>query len=104
MTFDGRRVKLPVAVVAEPERPWTQALPQAQADFAVAATPADRAKALQDAFMAMTKDPDYIAGAQKLSIDTSPIDGEAVRQLLVQSAATPKDVIARYNQITGVTQ
>jgi hypothetical protein len=66
--------------------------------------PADRAKALQDAFMAMTKDPDYLAGAQKLSIDTSPIDGEAVRQLLVQSAATPKDVIARYNQITGLTQ
>jgi hypothetical protein len=66
--------------------------------------PADRAKALQDAFMAMTKDADYLAGAQKLSIDTSAIDGEAVRKLIEKGAATPKDVIARYNDITGMTQ
>jgi tripartite-type tricarboxylate transporter receptor subunit TctC len=89
-----------LALLEFAEQPFFMAVPF----VAPPGIPADRAKALQDAFMAMTKDPDYIAGAQKLSIDTSPIDGEAVRQLLVQSAATPKDVIARYNQITGVTQ
>ncbi len=54
--------------------------------------------------MAMTKDTDYLAGAQKLSIDTSPIDSAAIQKLLEQSAATPKDVITRYNEITGLTK
>jgi WD40 repeat protein/MoxR-like ATPase len=49
--MDGRRsprdrLAGPIAVIAEPERPWAQALPQAQADFAIAASPAERAKAL----------------------------------------------------------
>ena len=52
----------------------------------------------------MTKDLAYLACAQKLSLDTSPIDGDAIRKLLVQSAATPKDVVTHYNQITGMTQ
>jgi hypothetical protein len=31
----------------------------------------------------------------------SPIDGEEVRRLIVQSAATPKQVIDRYNALIG---
>jgi tripartite-type tricarboxylate transporter receptor subunit TctC len=89
-----------LALLEFAEQPFFMAVPF----VAPPGVPADRAKALQDAFMAMTKDPDYLAGAKKLSIDTSPIDGEAVRKLIAQSAATPKDIIARYNQITGLTQ
>ena len=89
-----------LALLEFAEQPFFMAVPF----LAPPGVPADRAKALQDAFMAMTKDPDYLAGAQKLSIDTSPIDADTVRQLLVQSAATPKDVIARYNEITGLAQ
>jgi tripartite-type tricarboxylate transporter receptor subunit TctC len=89
-----------LALLQFAEQPFFMAVPF----VAPPGLPADRAKALQDAFMAMTKDPDYLAGAQKLSIDTSPIDAEAVRRLLAQSAATPKDVIARYNAITGLAQ
>lgn len=54
--------------------------------------------------MAMTADPAYLAGAQRLSLDTSPIDADAIRKLLAQSAATPQDIVAHYNQITGMTQ
>ena len=89
-----------LALLEFAEQPFFMAIPF----VAPPGVPADRAKALQDAFMAMTKDPDYLAGAKKLSIDTSPIDGEAVRKLIAQGAATPKDVIARYNKITGLTQ
>ena len=89
-----------LALLEFAEQPFFMALPF----VAPPGVPADRVKALQDAFMAMTTDPAYLAGAQRLSLDTSPIDGEAIRKLLVQSAATPKDVIAHYNQITGMTQ
>jgi tripartite-type tricarboxylate transporter receptor subunit TctC len=63
--------------------------------------PADRAAALQKAFMAMCKDPDVAAAAQKLGIDLSPIDAAAVHDAIAKAAATPRDVIAHYNKLVG---
>jgi tripartite-type tricarboxylate transporter receptor subunit TctC len=63
--------------------------------------PADRAKALQTAFMAMCKDPAVLADAEKLGIDMSPISGDMVRNAIASAAATPRDVIDRYNQLVG---
>jgi tripartite-type tricarboxylate transporter receptor subunit TctC len=63
--------------------------------------PADRVKALQDAFMAMCRDPGVLDEAAKLGIDMSPITAEQILQLVGRMAATPKDVIARYNLIAG---
>jgi tripartite-type tricarboxylate transporter receptor subunit TctC len=63
--------------------------------------PADRVKALQDAFMAMCRDPGVLDEANKLGIDMSPIDAEQILKLVERMAATPKDVIARYNAIAG---
>jgi tripartite-type tricarboxylate transporter receptor subunit TctC len=63
--------------------------------------PADRAQALQTAFMAMCRDNAFVEEAEKLGIDMSAVDGEAILRLLAQTAATPKDVIARYNAISG---
>ena len=34
--------------------------------------------------------------------DLSPIDGDAVRTVIAQMAATPPDVIAQFNEIVGV--
>jgi hypothetical protein len=31
----------------------------------------------------------------------SPIDGDTILKLLARTSATPKDVIARYNAISG---
>lgn len=63
--------------------------------------PPDRAAALRDGFMQMVKDPAFLDDAGKIDLDISPIDGAAVRQLIARAAATPKDVIAHYNQLVG---
>ena len=63
--------------------------------------PADRVKALQTAFMAMCRDPGVLEEAAKLGIDMSPIDADDILKLVARLAATPKDVIARYNTISG---
>jgi tripartite-type tricarboxylate transporter receptor subunit TctC len=63
--------------------------------------PADRAKALQDAFMAMCRDKAVIDEGEKLGIDMSPIDSKEIMHLLERMAATPKAVVARYNAIAG---
>lgn len=68
---------------------------------APAGVPPDRAKALQTAFMQMCKDPEVIAAAEKLGIDMSPIDAEAVQAAIARAAATPRDVIERYNALVG---
>jgi tripartite-type tricarboxylate transporter receptor subunit TctC len=52
--------------------------------------PADRAAALQKAFMDMWKDPDLLAEAEKLGIGITPIDGKAVLALIDKIAATPQ--------------
>jgi tripartite-type tricarboxylate transporter receptor subunit TctC len=63
--------------------------------------PADRAKALQTAFMVMCKDPAVIAAGEKLGIEMSPIDGDTVRKAIADAAATPRAVIDRYNKLVG---
>src|SRR5205085_11876920 len=63
--------------------------------------PPDRAKALQTAFMAMTRDPAFVAEIGKMGQDLSPIDGDAVRRIIAQMGATPKDVIAQFNEIVA---
>ena len=63
--------------------------------------PADRATALQAGFMAMVKDPAFIADADKMQLELSPIDGEAVRKVVAQMQTTPADVIAQFKAIAG---
>lgn len=63
--------------------------------------PPERAKALQSAFMAMHKDKAFLDEAKKLELDISPISGDEVAKLLERTAQTPKDVIARYNEIVS---
>jgi len=93
------RDKAALDVIAFTEAPLYMALPF----LAPAGIPSDRAAALQSAFMAMAKDKDFLADAERAKLDITPIDGAQVRAIIVKMAATPKDVIARYNQITGST-
>jgi tripartite-type tricarboxylate transporter receptor subunit TctC len=79
------------------ESPFFMALPL----VAPPGLPADRALALQAGFMAMTKDPAFVAEAQKMSLDLTPIDGLAVLKVIAQMAATPPDVIAQFKEIAG---
>jgi tripartite-type tricarboxylate transporter receptor subunit TctC len=57
--------------------------------------PPDRAKALQDAFTATHKDPAYLAEAEKIGIEVSPIDSAAIHKLIEQIAKTPADQLKR---------
>jgi tripartite-type tricarboxylate transporter receptor subunit TctC len=84
-----------LALIDFAELPFFMALPF----VAPPGIPADRAQALQGAFMAMCKDETFLDEARKLGFDMSPIDGEAVLRLIARLAATPKDVIARYTAI-----
>lgn len=79
------------------EAPFFMALPLT----APPGLPPDRAKALLSAFMATMKDPAFVAEAKKLNLDLSPIDGAAVRKVIVQMGTTPKDVLARFKTLTG---
>jgi tripartite-type tricarboxylate transporter receptor subunit TctC len=54
--------------------------------------PPARAKALETAFLAVHKDPGYLADAAKLKVDVSPIGGEAALQAIDRLAATPPDL------------
>jgi tripartite-type tricarboxylate transporter receptor subunit TctC len=78
------------ALIELAELPYSLARPYA----APPDLPADRAKALQEAFLAVHRDPEYLAEAKKLKIDVSPIDGKSVVAALDRIAAAPPDVLA----------
>jgi tripartite-type tricarboxylate transporter receptor subunit TctC len=61
--------------------------------------PEDRAKALQDAFLATHKDPAYLADAEKLGIDVSPIGAEHVLKMIDKISKTPPDQIKRIEKL-----
>jgi len=56
--------------------------------------PADRAKALREAFDATMKDPEFLAEAKLRGQEVNPVSGAALDQMLAELYATPKDVIA----------
>jgi tripartite-type tricarboxylate transporter receptor subunit TctC len=64
--------------------------------------PADRAKALKDTFMKIHKDPGFLADAERLKLDVSPIDGEAVEKLVHEMAGTPAPVLERFKTVSGL--
>jgi tripartite-type tricarboxylate transporter receptor subunit TctC len=55
--------------------------------------PAERAAALQTAFLAVHKDPLYLAEAAKLRIDVSPVGGDDVLRAIERIAAAPPDML-----------
>ena len=84
-----------LSLIAFAEAPFFIALPIA----APPDLPPERAKALQAAFVDMSKDPAFVADAIKLGLDVSPIDGDAVVKVIAQMAATPSDVIAQFKEM-----
>jgi tripartite-type tricarboxylate transporter receptor subunit TctC len=79
------------------EAPFQMALPL----IAPPDLPADRTAALQSGFMAMVKDPAFIAEAEKMRLELSPIDGDAVRAVVARMRETPADVIEQFKTIAG---
>jgi len=58
--------------------------------------PADRAKALRDAFAKMVVDKDYLADARKERLEPDlPLNGEQVEETIREIYKTPKDIVAK---------
>jgi tripartite-type tricarboxylate transporter receptor subunit TctC len=92
------RDKAALDIIAFTEAPLYMALPF----LAPSGIPEVRLAALRTAFMAMVKDKDFLADAEKSKLDITPIDAGAVRAIIAKMAATPEDVIERYNRIVNI--
>lgn len=57
--------------------------------------PDDRRRALIAAFDATMKDPEFLADAEKLQADVSPVSAGEIDKLLADIYATPKDIVAK---------
>jgi tripartite-type tricarboxylate transporter receptor subunit TctC len=61
--------------------------------------PAERLKALQDAFMATLADPAFVAEAKKRDVEIQPKSAEDVHDFIARIYQTPKDVVKRVNAV-----
>jgi tripartite-type tricarboxylate transporter receptor subunit TctC len=61
--------------------------------------PADRLKALRDAWMATVKDPAFLAEAKKLDVDIDPVTFQELDKLIADLYATPPAIIKRMQDI-----
>ena len=67
--------------------------------FTTPGVPADRVKALREAFSAMEKDPAFLEDAQKLGLDINPVSGEELQKIVTDIVDTPANVADRLNAI-----
>jgi tripartite-type tricarboxylate transporter receptor subunit TctC len=63
--------------------------------FGPPGVPADRAKALREAFNATLEDPDLLADAKKQKLEVELVTGEKIESLIKQAYSAPKAVIAK---------
>jgi tripartite-type tricarboxylate transporter receptor subunit TctC len=63
--------------------------------FIATGTPAELVTTLRAAFDATMRDPQYLADAEKMRIDISPLPGATVQELIQQLYATPKAIVER---------
>jgi tripartite-type tricarboxylate transporter receptor subunit TctC len=69
--------------------------------FTSPGVPADRVKALRDAFNQMVKDPGFLSDAKKEHFDIDPLTGEEMQSVVEDIIATPKPLADRLQQIIG---
>jgi tripartite-type tricarboxylate transporter receptor subunit TctC len=57
--------------------------------------PAERVKALRDAFAQTLKDPQFLADAKKMGVEVQHVGGEKIQALVERIYASPVEVITR---------
>ena len=72
--------------------------------FAPPGVPPDRAKALQDAFVATMKDSEYLAEAAQYKFDVTPIDSAAMTSYVQRIYATPPTLLKRAIEMMNEAQ
>jgi len=63
--------------------------------------PADRLKALRDAFKATMKDGEFLAEAARVGLDVDPATAEEVEELLKRFAAYPPEILHKAQDAMG---
>jgi tripartite-type tricarboxylate transporter receptor subunit TctC len=76
------------ALIQFTEAPFTMAWPYA----APPGLPPDRAMALQEAFAAAHRDPQFLADAKAIGVDVSPVNAEELRRSIGDLSRAPPDV------------
>src|SRR5438132_1411594 len=61
--------------------------------------PADRLRALQQAFMDTMKDKDFLAEAAKAQFEITPVSGEAIEKLVADAHRTPPEVAQKAGRL-----
>ena len=67
--------------------------------FVAGGTPAEYVAILRKAFDATMQDPQFLADAEKMRMDISPLPGADVQKLIEQFYATPKHIVAQARQV-----
>jgi tripartite-type tricarboxylate transporter receptor subunit TctC len=67
--------------------------------FTTPGVPAERVKALREAFDAMVKDPAFLDEAKKLGLEINPVNGEELQKIVADIVDTPSQVADRLNAI-----
>ncbi len=63
--------------------------------------PADRLKALREAFMQTMKDKDFLTEAEKIGLDIDPVTGEEIETALKRFASFPPEVLRKAEAAMG---
>ena len=69
--------------------------------FVAPGVPAERVRALRDAFDRMVKDPVFLEAAGKENFDINAVSGEDMQKIVADIIATPKSIADRLTQIIG---
>jgi tripartite-type tricarboxylate transporter receptor subunit TctC len=69
--------------------------------FTAPGVPAERVKALRDAFDTMVKDPAFLAEAERERFDINPVAGAEMQKIVAEIVATPKPIADRLLAIIG---
>jgi tripartite-type tricarboxylate transporter receptor subunit TctC len=88
------------ALIELAELPYTLSRPFA----APPEIPADRAKALQRAFLAVHSDPHYLEDAARFRVDVSPIEGAEVLQAIDRIAGAPPELLEYVRKLLAETK
>ncbi|MCC6889315.1 MAG: hypothetical protein IT536_12340 [Hyphomicrobiales bacterium] len=63
--------------------------------FSTPDLPAERAAALRKAFLDVLRDPEFLAEAEKLKLEITPVPGERVEAIVREIYATPRDLVTK---------
>jgi tripartite-type tricarboxylate transporter receptor subunit TctC len=63
--------------------------------FAPPGVPAERVRALREAFAQTLKDPQFLADAEKMGVEVQHVGGEQIHMLVERIYASPPEVITR---------